>query len=136
MRFGSKDDLIDFRVHLDFGDERLNFDWRNDFARQDDGSPESAEAIAECSRFFKEYWGNGQLRIINADTGELISRKDAFLPVNAFLDVDASDREIARWKQTALDRRESGAKFGGGFAQYAQAYDVTVNGTKSQSSLD
>ena len=56
MHFCSKDGLIDFRIHLDFGDERLNFDWRTDFAQDDDGSPESAEALAECSRFFKEYW--------------------------------------------------------------------------------
>ena len=77
MQFKSKDNLIDFRVHLDFANERLNFEWSSDFAQRDDGSPESAEAIAECSRFFKEYRSNGQLRIINAVSGELISRKNA-----------------------------------------------------------
>jgi hypothetical protein len=105
MHFSSPDELLDFRVHLDFRNERLNFDWRADFARRDDGSPESAEAIAECSRFFKEYWGNGQLRIINAETGELLSRKDAYLPVNAYLDPEACDSDIARWKKAARYRR-------------------------------
>ena len=127
MQFKSKDNLIDFRVHLDFANERLNFEWSSDFAQRDDGSPESAEAIAECSRFFKEYWSNGQLRVINAVSGELISRKNAFLPVNAFLNVDACDADIARWKQTALDRRESSAKSGSSLKSYAQGYGVKIN---------
>lgn len=131
MHFISKDGLIDFRIHLDFTNERLNFEWSRDFARRDDGSPESAEAIAECSRFLKEYWGNGQLRIINAATRELISRKDAYVPVNVWLNVDACDAEIAGWKRLALDRRERSAKFGSALVQYAQGYDVTINGDKS-----
>jgi|SRR5579872_557367 len=127
MRFASKDELVHFRFQLDFAEERLNFDVFSDFGHQDDGTAESAEAIAECSRFFKEYFGNGQLRIVDAETGELISRKDAFIPVNMYQDVDACDADIARWRQIAIDRRDRGSRFRSDLARYAQTYDVTVN---------
>ena len=73
---------------------------------KDTGTPESAEIIAEVRRFENEYFGNGQLQIINADTGDLIARKDAYIPVNMYLDQDAADAEIARWKQLAEQRRD------------------------------
>jgi hypothetical protein len=126
MRFASKDGLINFRFKLDFVNERLNFDIMSDFGHADSGSAESAEAIAECSRFFKEYFGNGQLRIINADTGELISRKDAFLPVNMSLDHDAADADIARWKQTAADRRARGVRYAKEMVRLSQPYALTI----------
>ena len=78
------------RFELDLKNERLHFDIASDLQAKDDGSPEAAEAIAEIGRFDRDYWGNGKLRILNAETGELIARKDAFIPVNCFLDFDAA----------------------------------------------
>ena len=46
---------------------------------------ESAEERAELLRFRKEYFGNGQLHIVDAETGQLISRKDAYLPLNMWM---------------------------------------------------
>jgi hypothetical protein len=130
MRFASKNELAQFQFQLDFAEGRLKFDVFSDFGQHDDGSAESAEAIAEGSRFFKEYFGNGQLRIVDAKTRELISRKDAFIPVNMYQDADACDADIARWKRMAADRRDFASRFGDAILLYAQGYEVTVNGNK------
>jgi hypothetical protein len=98
---------VALRFRLDIPNERLVFDINSDTAMKDDGSAEAAEAIAELCRFVRDYWGNGQLRILNADTGVLISRKDAFIPVNMWLDQDAADAVIEQWKAKAEERRRS-----------------------------
>lgn len=90
---------------LDFANERLHFDEFEGLAPLDDGSADAAEAIAELRRFHKDYFGNGQLHIYNVETGALLSRKDAYIPVNMMLDVEGADREIASWKQLAAQRR-------------------------------
>jgi hypothetical protein len=38
-----------------------------DLGVKDIGTPESAETVAELRRFEKEYFGNGQLHIVDAD---------------------------------------------------------------------
>jgi hypothetical protein len=127
MQFASQDDQIAFRFKLDFANERLNFDIFSDVGHKDFGTAESAEAIAECSRFFKEYFGNGQLRIVNADTGALISRKDAFMPMNMYLDDEGATADIARWKQAASDRRGRSARYAEEMARLSQPYDLKIN---------
>jgi len=84
--FESKSGDLAIQFGLDFGDERLNFSLFEGLAFKDDGSPESADAFAEVRRFQNEYFGNGQLHIVDAATGNLISRKDAYVPVNMWLD--------------------------------------------------
>jgi hypothetical protein len=95
------------RLRLDFKNERIHFDINSDLAARDDGSADGAEAISEIGRFSRDYWGNGKLRILNADTGGLISRKDAFVPVNCWLDVDAANSRIDGWKRRAEERRQA-----------------------------
>ena len=51
---------------------------------KDTGTAESADDIAEVRRLENEYFGNGQLHIVNAETGALIARKDAYLPQHVF----------------------------------------------------
>jgi hypothetical protein len=124
MHYGSNDGSIDFRFRLDFANERLIFDVFSDIGQKDTGTAEGAEAIADCSRFFRDYFGNGQLSIVNADTGELISRKDAFIPLNMYQDVDGCNAEIARWKQAAADRRAGGARHAEMIIGLSQEYTV------------
>ena len=62
--------------------------------------------MVEMSGFAKEHFGNGQLQIHNADTGELIARKDAYIPLNMWQDGKAADAEIESIKRMASDRRE------------------------------
>ncbi len=106
MVFQLDDEALQIQFKLDFAEERLVFDLINDLSIEDDGTSESAEAIAEVKRFEKEYFGNGELHIYNAETGELISRKDAYIPLNMYVDHKAADKEIAYWKQTAKNRQE------------------------------
>jgi hypothetical protein len=106
MRFESKEGDVIFQFVLDFANERLEFSLFHDVCVKDTGSAESAERIAEVKRFEHDYFGNGQLHIINADTGALIGRKDAYIPLNMYLDGEAADAEIARWKALAEQRRE------------------------------
>lgn len=126
MRFESKEGDVIFRFALDFGNERLEFSLFRDFMVKDTGTAESAERVAEVRRFEKDYFGNGELHIVNADTGALIGRKDAYIPVNMFLDHDAADAEIARWKARADQRRRRGKRYAEEMERYARGYDVTV----------
>jgi hypothetical protein len=104
--FESADARTQFRFRLDFANERLVFNLDTDMGHKDSGDADSAEERAEHSRFHKEYFGNGQLRIVDAETGDLLSRKDAFIPMNMYLDHEAADAEISRWKALASERRE------------------------------
>jgi hypothetical protein len=115
-----------FRFRLDFANERLVFNWDRDIGHTDTGDPDSAEAMAEISRFNKEFFGNGQLRIVDAETGELISRKDAFIPMNMHLDHEAADAEIARWKALASERRERDARYADEIARHSMRYNVKI----------
>lgn len=59
-------------------------------------------------RFQNEYFGNGQLHILNADTGALVG---AFIPMNMYLDHKAAAEEVLSWKMLAQQRRERARKF-------------------------
>lgn len=82
ISYASDNDLIFFRVLCDFQNERLEFDYQRDLGIGDDGSVRAAEDFADISKFVWDYCMNGKLVITQADTGERLSRKDAYLPVN------------------------------------------------------
>jgi hypothetical protein len=109
MRFESKEGDVIVQFALDFGNERLEFSLFQDIRVKDTGTAESAERVAEVRRFEHDYFGNGQLHIVNAETGALLGRKDAYLPLNMFLDQEAAEAEIGRWKALAQQRREDGS---------------------------
>ncbi len=92
---------IQYRFSLDFDAERIVFDLFSDISVSDTGTAKSAERVHEVRRFWQDYFGNGQLRIVNTDTDELIGRKDAFIPVNMYLDGDGAAAELAHWKAVA-----------------------------------
>lgn len=101
----SEDAYATFRCQLDFNAERLHFDISDGvFGPPDDGTAIYAETRAELARFFRDYVGNGQIQMFNADTGALLSRKEAFMRVNCFLDVDAANANIDRWKLLQAER--------------------------------
>ena len=115
MQFELLQGDVKFRFSLDFGAERINFDIFNDVGFSDAGTAESAERIHEVKRFGQDYFGNGQLQIVNADTGELIGRKDAYIPMNMFLDSKGAAAELAHWKELAEQRRRADHSPGGVF---------------------
>jgi hypothetical protein len=123
---------ITFRGDLDFAEERLNVSLYGGIRAKDDGSAEGAESMAEISRFLRDYWGNGQLQIVKAESGELVARKDAFIPMNWFLDNDAANAEIERWKEIARQRRARSEAYGRELnALLSHSYNVRVSATVS-----
>jgi hypothetical protein len=82
--------------------------------------------VHEVSRFWQDYFANGQLQIFNSDTGELISRKDAYLPLNMWLDDRRAAADLAYWKAVAEQRRERGRKFGEEMQRNSRGYNVQI----------
>jgi hypothetical protein len=111
MHFESLEGDIAFKFSLDFGNERIEFDLFSDITVRDTGTAESAERIHEVTRFRQDYFCNGQLHILNADTGELISRKDAYVPLNMRFDGKLAKAELANWKAPAEERRERDRRY-------------------------
>lgn len=102
MHFVSPEGDVEFRFGLDFGAERRQFAL---IGVRDTGTSESAERVHEVKRFEQDYFGNGRLEIFNTASDELLGRKDAFIPMNMFLDGDAAAAELAHWKALAEQRR-------------------------------
>ena len=102
----SADQCFQFQCHMDFANERLNFDIQRGIGSRDDGTAECAERMADLHRFIYDYLCNGELRILNAVTGELLSRKDAFLPLNCRVNDEVCTANIEHWKTTAQRRHD------------------------------
>jgi hypothetical protein len=131
LRFESQDGIVAIRFELNFAEERLLFNILSDLIFSDTGSSEDAENIVELKRFSKEYFSNGQLQIINTETRAIISRKDAFIPVNMFLDSKTADAEIAHWRQLAVERREWSQRYAGEMARLSTPYLIRMRVTFS-----
>jgi hypothetical protein len=108
--FRRKDRLVEFHAFLDFRNERLEFEVARDLRVFDDGSPEAMEVAANVLEFEKYYFLNGRLRIDDAETGQLLSRKAAFLPVNVIVRPEGFDAQIKRCLDEAEGRRERGRR--------------------------
>jgi hypothetical protein len=126
MRFESPQGDVAFQFGLDFAAERIQFDVFADVMVKDAGSAESAERACEVKRFLHDYFGNGQLHIVNADTGKLIGRKDTFIPVNMFFDHKGAAAEIAYWMDLAKQRRGRSRKFAEEMEHNSEGYDIKV----------
>lgn len=102
--YQSKDALVTYSIVLDFKNERLLADGDNGVSLKDDGSVAAAEIAADLTDFIKFYNLNGRLRIDNAETAELIARKEAFIPVNVVINPDGFDAEANKWREEAEKR--------------------------------
>jgi hypothetical protein len=128
MEFASVRGDVKFRLALDFGAERMIFDPFSDIAACDAGTAVSADRFYEVRRFWLDHFCNGQLHIVDADTGELLGRKDAYIPVNMMFNSEGAAAELARWRAMADERRELDRRFAEQMEQYARGYDVRLRG--------
>jgi hypothetical protein len=124
------------RLRLDFAQERLICEPTADLAGSDIGTADSAEDLAELKRFFRDFMGNGQLHIYNADTGGLIARKESYLPKNVWVDHDGIADEIASWKRIAEWRRQRSASVGNEIIQRSDDLFLSVAVTFHPIQLD
>ena len=106
--YRSPDQLVEFCFVLDFAAERLVFDWQADIYGQDNGSAAAAFHAAALTRFILEYIGNGELHIFDGETRALLSRVEAFIPVNYWADHEALEIQILEWTREAERRKEAG----------------------------
>ncbi len=100
----SSDELVQFSFALDLEAERLVFDWSNDLSATDDGSAAAALNAAALKRFILEYVGNGELHIYDSQTRTLLSRVEAFMPVNYWANHEKLNQEIDEWTAEAARR--------------------------------
>lgn len=107
VAYGTQDGLLELRFKLCLAEERLHFAIEDGIYGGDDGSVIAAEYRKEVQRFIRDYLLNGELQIINAETNELISRKDAYLPLNCFADLDGCNANIASAQAEVERRREA-----------------------------
>ncbi|MGH6964044.1 MAG: methylamine utilization protein MauJ [Phenylobacterium sp.] len=108
--FRREDGLVEFHVGLDFKNERLEFEIGRDLLVFDDKTAEAMEVAASVVEFQKGYFLNGRLRLDDAETGQLLARKDAFLPVNVIVNPEGFDAQIARCLKEAAARRDLSQK--------------------------
>lgn len=102
----SEDRRVAMQFLLDFENERLLFNIHNDIAVGFDGTADGAQIVADVIKFTYHYESNGSLRIINDETGQLISRKEAYIPVNYFVNPDGFRERIEHWEGKAEELRK------------------------------
>lgn len=105
--YRSVDGLAEVTFWLNFAEERLEFDLDNSFRLYDDGSAAVARNGKERCQFIWDYFGNGEIQIWNARNGELISRVDAFIPLNMMANLDGHVAELAAWDKLIADREQA-----------------------------
>lgn len=103
--FQRDDGLVELQLFLNVQAERLEFEISQDLRMVDDGTPEAMEVAASVHAFQKDYFMNGRLRVHDFETGELLGRKDAFMPLNVIVNPDGFDAQIAKLRQMAEHRR-------------------------------
>lgn len=106
--YRSVDGLAEIMFWLNFAEERLEFDLEHSFKLYDDGSVAAAKNGKERCRFIWDYFGNGEIQVWDADNGTLISRVDAYLPLNMMADLDGHVAELAAWDNFIADREQAG----------------------------
>jgi hypothetical protein len=105
--YATEDRLMEIRFRLALAEERLKFEIFDGIYGHDDGSVAAAEYKQESLRFLRDYMLNGVLQMWNAETGTLLSRLDAYLPVNMMFDLNASNGEIAAARAEVERRKQS-----------------------------
>ena len=83
------------RLILDFSKETLEFDLR-DFIYNEDHWKFGSELGESYYRFLWDYYGNGSLEIFDTISGERLSHKTAFIPMNIDFRRTAEALEISR----------------------------------------
>ena len=104
--YSTADDLCEIRFRLALREERLKFDFFNGIFGQDDGSVTAAVYKREIQRFFRDYLLNGELQMWDADSGALLSRLGAYIPLNNMVDLDGCNANIAA-AQGVVEQREA-----------------------------
>jgi hypothetical protein len=113
LQFQSRDGYARAAVLLDFAAERLIFPIDIGLEFDDDGTVEAAQTGRILTTFVHAYNCNGELQIWNADDGSLLSKCDAFIPVNVIFRPEGAKAELLRWDSEIERRISVTTEFGG-----------------------
>lgn len=110
---------------LNFGEEKLEFEMLTDIRIRDDGTADGMSAVIEYTQFLNALFGNGQLHIFDADSGVLLGRKDAYIPMNMIFDHKAAEKQLSRLNSIEKSRRS--LENGDWKLSYSGIYDWNEN---------
>lgn len=104
VQYRSRDGFARVVLLLDFGAERLVFPLHNGLQFVDDGTMEAAQTGKVLTTFIHAYNRNGELQVWNAEDGSLMSKCDAFLPVNVIFNPEGAKAELEAWDAEIVKR--------------------------------
>lgn len=104
IQYRSRDSRIVITFVLDFLNERLIFPLENGINFDDDGTVAAARVAKILTSFNHAYNGNGELQIWNTENGSLMSKCDAFVPVNVIFNPEGAKAELDRWNNEIVRR--------------------------------
>ncbi len=106
LGFSSLDGHLKVQIGLNFGTERLEFEMFRDVFLEDVGTTASAQQALDLHAFLEALFLNGQLEILNAETGDRLSIKDAYIPTNMMFNNDASKARRAELQRVVEERKQ------------------------------
>jgi Methylamine utilization protein MauJ len=104
VQYLSVNGLVTVNLSLDFKSQRLIFPLEDGLQFIDDGTVEAAKTGKILTEFNHAYNGNGELQVWNNDDGSLMSKCDAFIPVNVIFNPKAAEAELDRWNREIARR--------------------------------
>jgi hypothetical protein len=107
VRYHSADGTVEIQMGLDFDAERLEFDMFRDITCKDAGTANGAQTMLDIRTFLNALFCNGQLEIYDSDSGDLLSRKDAYMPMNMMFNDKAARAEIEQIQAIIEQRRKA-----------------------------
>ena len=105
VQFRSRNGYARVNLLLDFEQERLNIYHETGIQFEDDGSVKAARTGKQLTEFVHALYCNGELQVWNAEDETLISKCDAFIPVNMMFNAEGAEAELARWEGEIDQRR-------------------------------
>lgn len=104
VQYRSRDGYVRVVLLLDFAAERLVFPLDVGLQFADDGRVEAVRTGKIITTFIHAYNGNGELQVWNAETDTLMSKCDAFIPVNVVFNPEGAKAELDRWDAEIVRR--------------------------------
>jgi len=110
LRLTDRSNTVSLTIFLNFPKEKLVIEpFEPHLTIHDNGTSESALAIASLQKFLYDYLSNGVLEIWHPEKNEILGRLDEYIPVN-IMSCDGLLVEEKKWKQEAAKRKKSSLK--------------------------
>jgi hypothetical protein len=112
VEYKSRNGLVSLTLLLDFNGERIIVEPGRGIGFFDDGTIEAANTGKYLAKFFQDWNANGELQVWDAETGNILSRCDPFIPVNVIFNPDGAKAELEIWDKEIVRRSKTNLNFG------------------------